>query len=87
MAKGRKTGGRQKGTPNKYNADIGAVCRSLVNDEAYRTYFAHRLMVGQLPPQLEAMAWHYAYGKPPETLNLEGSVDLRTTVVHEYHTE
>jgi hypothetical protein len=85
MAKGRKTGGRQRGTPNKSTLDVGAVCRQIVDDEEYRKYFKHRLMVGQLPPALEAMAWHYAYGKPPETLTLGGAVDLKTTVVHEYH--
>ena len=73
MAKGRKTGGRQKGTPNKATTDVGAVCRQLVEDPEYRKYFAHRLAVGQLPPALEAMTWHYAYGKPQERMELTGS--------------
>lgn len=86
MAKGRKTGGRRRGTPNKTSTDIGAACRQLVDDAEYRQYFKHRLMVGQLPPALEAMAWHYAYGKPPETLTVDGEIEVKTTVVHEYHT-
>jgi hypothetical protein len=85
MAKGRKTGGRTKGTPNKVHTDVGAVCRKLVDNPKYLEYFEHRLNVGQLPPALEAMCWHYAYGKPKEFLELGGDVNLNTRVVHEYH--
>ena len=66
MAQGRKTGGRQKGTPNKAAGEIGVRCRALLESDGYQQYFKHRLEVGQLPPMLEALTWHYAYGKPIE---------------------
>lgn len=66
MARGRKTGGRQKGTPNRATELVEARCRALIEDPDYQKYFQHRLQVGQLPPALEAMTWAYAYGKPVE---------------------
>lgn len=72
MAKGRKTGGRVKGTPNKSTGEVAARCRAIVEDPKYLEYFHHRLMVGQLPPALEALTWHYAYGKPIERQELSG---------------
>lgn len=66
MAKGRKTGGRRAGVPNKVASEVGARCRALLESQKYQDYFAHRLEVGNLPPMLEALTWHYAYGKPVE---------------------
>jgi hypothetical protein len=72
MAKGRKTGGRVRGQPNKTASLVGERCRALIESPEYRDYFQHRLMVGQLAPALEAMTWHYAYGKPVERQELSG---------------
>lgn len=72
MAKGKKTGGRKAGTPNRATAEVDARCRALIESQDYQDYFAHRLKVGQLPPALEAMTWHYAYGKPVERTELTG---------------
>lgn len=66
MAKGRKTGGRKPGTPNRSTAMVEARCRALIEDPAYQTYFQKRLKAGTLAPALEAMTWAYAYGKPVE---------------------
>ena len=49
MAKGRKTGGRKAGTPNKASIEVEARCRALIEDPKYADYFRHRLEVGQLP--------------------------------------
>lgn len=57
-------GGRPRGARNHATDEVEAACRKLVDDPEYRQYFEHRLKVGQLAPQLEAMAWHYAYGQP-----------------------
>jgi len=72
MAKGRKTGGRVAGTPNKATAMVEARCRALLETDTYQKYFAHRLEVGQLPPMLEALTWHYAYGKAVERQEVSG---------------
>ena len=35
-----------------------------------------RALRGELPPAIEAMLWHYAKGKPKETLDLRSDDDL-----------
>lgn len=72
MAKGRKTGGRIAGVPNKTTGMVAERCRALIEAPAYQEYFHHRLMVGQLAPALEALTWHYAYGKPIERQEISG---------------
>lgn len=66
MARGRKTGGRTKGTPNKTTGEVAARCRALIESPSYVADFERRLRAGELPPALEALTWHYAYGKPTE---------------------
>lgn len=72
MAKGKKTGGRAKGVPNKNTTDVAAVARALVEDPEYQVNFALRLFKGDLAPGVETMLWHYAYGKPAEHLEVTG---------------
>lgn len=72
MAKGRKTGGRKQGSVNKNKTDVAVIARALVDDKAYRDMFTLRMQNGTLPPGVEQMMWHYAYGKPPEHLVLNG---------------
>lgn len=79
-------GGRPKGVPNKSTTDTALVCRSLVEDAGYRKSFAKRLYDGQLPAPLEAMVWHYAYGKPKELLEHSGSIAMTPpAVIFELH--
>jgi hypothetical protein len=79
-------GGRPKGVPNKSTTDTAAVCRALVEDDTYRKAFKKRLHAGELAPALEAMAWHYAYGKPKELLEHSGSISMTPPkVVFELH--
>ena len=40
--RGRKTGGRRKGTPNKVTAEAKAVCAALLDDPTYRTNLTAR---------------------------------------------
>ena len=84
MAKGRKTGGRKKGTPNKLNGAIASRCRALIEDPAYQETFAKRFLTGRLPPVLEAMAWHYAYGKPSETMTLQSLGGGPISILHKH---
>jgi len=62
--------GRPPGVMNKAGQDGRAVCRLLVEDPIYRAGFAIRLNAGTLGSGLEAMVWHYAYGKPQESLDV-----------------
>jgi hypothetical protein len=66
MAKGRKTGGRQKGTPNKATAEAKAAALKILADPLYWAKLLERAQEGKLHPGVEVMLWHYAHGKPTE---------------------
>lgn len=68
-----KTGGRAKGTPNKATVEVREVARRLVEDPEYQDRFKRRLLAGELAPGVEQMLWAYAYGKPKETIELQGN--------------
>ena len=68
--RGRKTGGRRKGTPNKVTAEARAVCAAILDDPTYRTNLTRRARAGTLAPAVEAMLWHYAFGKPRNSLDV-----------------
>ena len=70
--KGTKTGGRQKGTPNKATREAKAFCASIIENPRYQRHLRERVHKGTLPPALEAMLWHYAYGVPKQTVAVEG---------------
>jgi hypothetical protein len=72
MAKGRKTGGRQKGTPNRTTSEAKQAAEAIVDDKAYRDNLQQRAKEGKLHPGVETMLWHYAKGKPKETIVHEG---------------
>lgn len=65
-------GGRKLGARNKNTRDAEAVCRKLIEDKGYRKAFKVRLHAGTLPGSLEAMLFHYAYGKPKERVEVSG---------------
>ncbi len=67
FVKGDPRAGRPKGTPNKATVAVREAARAIVEDPDYRAGFVARAMAGTLAPPLEAMLWHYAYGKPKET--------------------
>jgi hypothetical protein len=73
--KGRKTGGRRKGTPNKATVEAKTVCNRLVDDPVYQATLQRRLRAGKLAPAVECMLWHYAKGKPKEQIEVDGSVE------------
>lgn len=52
----------------KYEAQ--AFSRQLLGSAVYRADLEKRLLAGELPPAIEVMLWHYAYGKPVENIAL-----------------
>jgi hypothetical protein len=66
--KSQKTGGRRRGTPNKATRDVKEFCASLLESAQYQRHLCERVHAGTLPPALEAMLWHYAYGVPKQTV-------------------
>ena len=61
--------GRKKGTLNKVTAEAKAACAAIVDDSTYRKKLMVRAKAGKLAPAVEAMLWHYAYGKPKSSSN------------------
>lgn len=47
-----------------------AFAQEIVESKDYRDSLTSRIKSGALPAQLEAMLWHYAYGKPKETVEV-----------------
>ena len=62
-----KTGGRGLGTPNLITNDVKECARRLVQDPTYLVGLQRRLRSGGAGP-IEMLLWHYAYGKPRETM-------------------
>lgn len=75
MALGRKTGGRQKGTPNKVTTEIREQSRQLLSPD-YWDRFRKRLEAGEVAPQLEAKLWAYAYGEPKQQMEVSGELNM-----------
>jgi len=88
MAKGRKTGGRSRGTPNKITTEIRDITRGLF-DDAYWTRTKQRLESGRIAPAVEARLLAYAFGEPKQTLDVPQLGDitalLAKKVIHELH--
>lgn len=73
--------GRPKGVPNKATQEVKALCTRLVEDPVYLRNLQRRLRDGTLNGSVESMIWHYAKGKPKETVAIEGGdVPLRFTL-------
>ena len=77
-------GGRPKGAGNKVTAAMRRKCLTLISDPAYQKDFKRRLQAGELAPALEAMAWHYAIGKPVETIQGPEGGPVPISVIHKH---
>lgn len=70
--KGDPRAGRPKGTLNKATVEVREMARGLVESDEYVASVRVRVQLGTLPPAVETMLWHYAYGKPKELVELTG---------------
>lgn len=75
---GRTPVGRPKGVPNKATVEIRETARRLLADPEYQRLLVERLRTGQAPT-IEALLYHYAHGKPKETI--EHQVPMRPVVI------
>lgn len=53
------------------------LARALVEDQQYLDTLKARLLSGDCAPQVEAMIWAYAFGKPVEVVEVSSHDDLR----------
>lgn len=69
-----KTGGRKRGTANKVTADVRQAAQALLGHTTYVKTLTKRLNSGKIAPAVETMIWHYAHGKPKESVALDATV-------------
>jgi hypothetical protein len=53
-----------------------AFARKLLDDAMYQEQLKIRLMDGSLPSNIEALLYHYAYGKPVESVEVTDNRDI-----------
>jgi hypothetical protein len=70
--------GRPKGAQNKTTVEVREAARRLVEDPSYRESLAKRLLKGTAA-HMETVLWHYAYGKPKESMEHTGAVEMRVS--------
>jgi len=75
--------GRKPGVPNKASQEAKEVCARMVDNPRYLERLEARLVAGKLPPAIEALIWHYAKGKPKDTLQVEGQLGVDVTHIRE----
>jgi hypothetical protein len=66
---GTPSGGRPKGRVNEKTLQVQRMCRQLVADPLYQERLRERLIAGTLG-QMEVVIWHYAFGRPKESLDV-----------------
>ncbi len=67
----RGGGGRKPGVPNRATLEIREAAKSLIEDPGYLRSLKTRLKSGRAP-HMETLLFHYAYGKPKETMEHSG---------------
>jgi hypothetical protein len=72
----KKTGGRQKGTPNKVTREAREIANALVDDPRYIRKLSRDFRTRKVNPVIESMLWYYAKGKPREGLDVTNKVDM-----------
>lgn len=72
--------GRAPGTPNKVTREVKDLCRNLVTDPDYLEALRLRLLGGELNGTMETTLWHYAFGKPKDTVAIEGGKDMSLNI-------
>lgn len=76
----KKTGGRKAGTPNKATVEIKELAQSLLEDPAYRKALTRRLRAGRAQ-RIEELLYHYAYGKPLQTVEVSGELTIEELIL------
>ena len=73
MAKGRKTGGRQKSTPNKVTKEVRDFARGVLEDPEYQAgvkLMFKAMSPEKVPAHYVTIMYHYAYGQPKRELEI-----------------
>lgn len=71
--------GRPKGALNRTTIEVREAARAIVDDPDYREALKIRLILGQAS-HMETLLWHYAYGKPKETVEIQADITVEKVV-------
>lgn len=66
----------RKGVPNKVKAEVKLAAAQIVDDPTYRQNLFRAMQNRTVAPMIEAMLWHYAKGKPKETVAVDGNMTI-----------
>lgn len=72
--------GRPRGTPNKATTEVRELCQRLVTDPAYLETLVTDFKKRELPPQIETLIWHYAFGRPVTRLEVGAARTLEDII-------
>lgn len=67
--------GRPKGALNKATREIKAFALEFLNSDDYMIAMKRRVIAGKAP-HLETLLYHYGYGKPKDSIQLDGHVGV-----------
>lgn len=70
----------------RVSAEARALARNIIDNQLYRENLLARATRGMLPPGVETMLWHYAFGKPPDVVDMQVT-DVTTAKLQEMSDE
>jgi len=71
--------GRPKGSLNQRTLEAKAFARQLVSNPTYLEKLQADLNERNVEASIEAMIWHYAYGKPKEHIDVQYNLEALNT--------
>lgn len=66
----------RKGVPNKVTVEVKLAAAMMVDDPVYRQKLFQAMKDRTVAPMIEAMLWHYAKGKPKDTVAVDGNISI-----------
>jgi len=80
FVKGDKRAGRPKGRLNNATLEIRDAARAFLADPDGQAALLMQYQRGELPPAVLQMFFHYAHGKPKETIDHQGQLGVAFTL-------
>jgi len=68
--------GRPRGVPNKATTEVRTWAQEVLGDPKVRAKTLSLARSGRLAPAIHVSLLHYAYGKPAETVELQGGLSV-----------
>lgn len=75
--------GRKKGTPNRPVVAIRELFDGMVHNAEYQYRLKRDFTRRHLHPSIEALVWAYLLGKPKESLEISGQLDVSQRLTEE----